>query len=197
MKKSFFFGLALVCCLVSTAQNSWGLLSSLNFDKISGDGMSNKFGTGYNAGAYAQIQIIKKLSIQPQFLFSQRNVNASSGFKSTFPESASSNFKTAISTNYISMPLLLNYKFTNSFSLNLGPQFSYVLDTDEKLLAGNYLAFKGRDLSLIGGVELKLSSFKLFSQYNYGLYNLNKIDNGQRQWQSRGFQFGIGWKISR
>jgi len=197
MKKYLLFFCSLTGFLFSSAQNSWGLVSSLGFDHIKGGGMSNRFTAGYNAGAYAQIQIVKRLSLQPQFLFSQKNISVSTDFKDIYPESASSNFKTAVSLDYISIPLLFNYRINNLWSLNLGSQYSYLLDSDEKLLNENKSAFKDQDVSVIGGLELKIASLKLYGQYNYGLYNLNAINSDVRQWYSRGFELGIGWRIAR
>ena len=47
---------------------------------------------------------------------------------------------------------------------------------------------------MLGGVELKLSSFRIYGRYALGLSNLNDIDNKDK-WKSQSIQIGIGLAI--
>ena len=52
-------------------------------------------------------------------------------------------------------------------------------------------AFKNGDFSMLGGVQVKLGSFRVNGRYVIGLANLNDIDDKDR-WKSEGFQLSVG-----
>lgn len=79
-------------------------------------------------------------------------------------------------------------------SLQAGPQFGILLDNNVNLVENGKQAFKNGNLSLLGGLQLKLAMFKIYGRYAIGLTNLNDIDNKDK-WTSQGFQLGIGFTI--
>jgi hypothetical protein len=87
---------------------------------------------------------------------------------------------------------LLNYKlFGNFLSLQAGSQFGILINKSKTLLQNGGNAFKDGDLAMIGGVQVKLSSFRLNGRYVIGLNNINDLGN-QDKWTSQGFQLSVG-----
>ena len=94
--------------------------------------------------------------------------------------------------DYLSIPVLLNYKFIGNFlSLQAGPQFGILLNKDKNLLQNGKEAFSGGDFSMLAGAQVKISKFVGAARYVIGLNNLNDLDN-QDKWKSRGFQLSVG-----
>ena len=79
-------------------------------------------------------------------------------------------------------------------SLNLGPQYSILLNKDNTLLQNGQQAFKSGDFAMVGGVQLNFSVLRIYGRYNIGLSNINDIDN-KEQWKSQQLQLGIGFKL--
>jgi len=87
---------------------------------------------------------------------------------------------------------VLNYKLIGSFlSLQAGPQFGILINKNKTLLQNGGEAFKNCDLSMVGGVQVKLGSFRVNGRYVIGLANLNDIDDKDK-WKSEGFQLSVG-----
>jgi hypothetical protein len=68
------------------------------------------------------------------------------------------------------------------------------MDQNVTLVQNGKEAFKKGDFSMLGGVQLKFSSFRVYGRYALGLSNLNDIDNKDK-WKSQGFQLGVGLAI--
>jgi len=64
------------------------------------------------------------------------------------------------------------------------------MSKDKTLLQDGQNAFKNGNVSILGGVQLNILSFRIYGRYGVGLTNLNNIDNNSDKWKSRGFQFG-------
>ena len=100
--------------------------------------------------------------------------------------------QSSVKLSYLSIPILLNYKLIGNFlTLQAGPQVGILMDQNKNLLQNGGKAFSDGDFSLVGGVQLKLSSLRLSGRYVVGLNNINEIDN-QDRWKNQGFQFSVG-----
>jgi hypothetical protein len=55
-------------------------------------------------------------------------------------------------------------------------------------------AFKSGDFSMVGGLQLKFSSIRLYGRYAIGLSNINDIDN-RDSWKNQSIQLGVGFTI--
>jgi hypothetical protein len=96
--------------------------------------------------------------------------------------------------SYLSIPVLLNYNLGSNFALQAGPQFGILLDQNRNLLQNGKDAFSKGDFSMLAGVQIKLSSLRIYGRYVIGLSNLNDIDN-QDKWKSQSIQLGLGLTI--
>ncbi len=178
---------------VSSAQGFHaGLKAGANINKISGQSFKEKFSYGYNAGAFAQIGLGKKWSIQPEVLFNSVNTDTTSQFRDLYK--VSSNKISNIKLNYVSIPLLLNYKLSKFISLQAGPQYGILLDRNQNLLENGKDAFKKGELSMLGGLQLSFAGVKVFGRYQVGLNSINDIDNKDK-WRNQSIQLGVGFNL--
>ncbi|TVQ76948.1 MAG: PorT family protein [Flavobacteriales bacterium] len=124
-----------------SAQNS-GRRDNLEFGFKAGANFSNVWDTrsqdftadaktGFAGGVYAGIPIGTIFGIQPEILFSQKGFKGE-GRMLGFPYSFSR------TTSYIDIPLQIQIKPTDYFTLVAGPQFSYLAHQSDKYsFAGN------------------------------------------------------------
>ncbi|HEX8316180.1 MAG TPA: porin family protein [Flavisolibacter sp.] len=171
------------------AQFSIGVKAGANITKIDGRAFRDEFKYGYHLGGFANIGIGGRFSIQPEVLFNQYQTRTDTSFRNIYQNafSGSNNVK----LNYLSIPLLLNYKLGSLLSLQAGPMFSILMDQDKGLLENGQEAFKKGDFSMLGGAQIGLGKIKLNGRYVVGLNNINDIDN-QNKWKSQGFQLSVG-----
>ncbi|MBX2932480.1 MAG: porin family protein [Chitinophagaceae bacterium] len=148
-----------------------------NFSKIA----KQNFNTSYHAGVSIEWDISKKVGIQPEILFSQLNSSGSSGNKDS-------------KLNYLSIPLLLRVNVTKKFTINLGPEYSILMDSKNTIVnnAGN--AFKSGNFSVIAGMQLEFNPLRIYARYDVGMSDIGNLAN-QSEWKSQIIQVGIGLRI--
>ena len=188
--------LSLLAAIVLTqalmAQFHIGVKGGANIIKIDGQSFKDKFSYGYHAGGFAEIGFGGKLGFQPEVLFNQFSTTIDSNFKHIYQNVFNASYQSNVKLNYLSIPLLLNYKLLGNFlSLQAGPQFGILIDQNKTLLQNGGDAFKKGDFSLIAGAQVKLSSFRVTGRYVIGLNNINDIDNADK-WKYQGFQLSLG-----
>jgi outer membrane protein with beta-barrel domain len=193
MKAKFFLPLVAALFLSSSifAQFHIGTKGGANITKVDGNSFKDKFNYGYHLGGFAEIGLGNKFSIQPEVLFNQYSTSLDSSYKNVYEGVFNSN-QSKVKLNYLSVPLMLNYKLIGNFlTLQAGPQFSILMDQNKNLLENGGDAFSKGDFSMLGGVQLKLSALRITGRYAVGLNNINDIDN-QEKWKSEGFQVSLG-----
>ena len=171
------------------AQFRLGIKGGVNMTKIDGKSFSEEFETGYHLGGFAEIGLGKKFSIQPEVLFNQYNTRTDSSFKDIYqvgPES----FKD-VQLNYLTIPIMLNYKLGSALSLQAGPQFGILMSEDNNLLENGQDAFSKGEFAMAGGVQLNLSNFRISGRYFVGLNNISDISD-QEKWKNQGLQLSVG-----
>lgn len=194
MKKRFFSLLILTTIFSSIgfAQGLHiGIKGGTNIFKVDGKEFNDEYKFGYNLGAFAEIGLSPKLAIQPEVLWNQTNFRTGSEFKDVY-DGSFSDFKGKL--NYLSIPLLLNFKPSKILTLQAGPQFGILLNNDKNLLDNGREAFKSGDFSMLGGVQLNIGGAKIGGRYVVGLSNINDIDNKEK-WKNQGFQLYVGFRI--
>ena len=190
--KSKILSLAVAVLIFSAAQAQsihLGIKGGTNINKISGESFNQKFTYGYHLGGFAEIGLGSKLAIQPEVLFNEISADTSSQFSKIYT-SFPSNVKN-VKLKYLSIPILLDYKVSNFFALQAGPQFGILMNHDNSLVQDGKSAFKKGDFSMLAGVQLKIASLRIYGRYAIGLNNINDIDNKDK-WKSQSFQLGIG-----
>ncbi|MDQ6608551.1 MAG: PorT family protein [Bacteroidota bacterium] len=181
--------LLLFLAQASMAQFTLGVKAGANIIKVDGKSFKDEFRYGYHLGGFAIVGLGGRFSVQPEVLFNQYQTKTDSSFKSIYQNAFSG--VTSIKLNYLSIPLLLNYKLGSLLSLQAGPMFSVLMDQNKNLLQNGSDAFKKGDFSMLGGAQIGLGKIKLTGRYVVGLNNINDIDK-QDKWKAQGFQLSLG-----
>lgn len=179
----------LIAAQASFAQFGLGIKAGANITKIDGRSFKDEFRYGYHLGAFANIGLGGRFSLQPEVLFNQYNTRTDTSFSNIYQTAIDGNSN--IKLGYLTVPILLNYKLGSLLSLQAGPQFGIMIDHDKNLLQNGKDAFDKGDFSLLGGAQLGLGKIKLTGRYFVGLNNINDIDN-QDKWVNQGFQVSLG-----
>lgn len=79
----------------------------------------NKYRVGYHLGVYKNFRLSEKLNLAPELLF------ANKGYKTDNDD--------RVHYNYISVPILFEYRPTNKVSVQIGPEVAYLLSAKSKV----------------------------------------------------------------
>jgi hypothetical protein len=173
------------------AQFHLGVKGGVNITKVNGEAFRDEFRYGYHLGGFAELGLGGNLGIQPEVLWSQYQTRVDSSFSDVYQNSLKiSNYKD-VKLNYLTIPLLLNYKLGSLLSLQAGPQFGILLDQSKNLVQNGQSAFKNGDFSMVGGAQIHISKIRLQGRYFVGLNNISDISN-QNKWNNQGFQLSLG-----
>ncbi len=195
MKRSILLLLSCVMILAASAQGlKIGIKAGANLNKVDGQSFKSEYKLGYQLGGFAEIKLGKKWALQPEVMFNQTNTTTSNNFNDIYQTIVSPGYAKDVKLNYLSIPILLNYKLTPGISLQAGPQFGILLDQSKTLLSNGAEAFKNGDFAMVGGVQVKVLSFRLIGRYQVGLNNINDIDNRDK-WKNQAIQLGVGFTL--
>lgn len=167
-----------------------GLKAGASINKLSGQSFKEQFSFGYHAGGFLTIKLSSKLGIQTEVIFNQVNTDTSSNFSSVYHF----NNISMVKLHYLSIPILLNYNIDKLITLQVGPQYSILMNQNLSLVQNGKDAFKIGDFAMVGGVQLNVLKFKIYGRYVIGLNNINDIGN-QQNWKNQSIQLGVGFKL--
>jgi len=190
--------LILIACVFLTqaamAQLKFGLKAGANITKIDGRSFKDEFRYGYHAGGFVEIGLGGKLSIQPEVLFNQYQTRVDSSFKNVYQNAFNFSGNRDVKLNYLSVPVLVNYKLANILSLQAGPQFGILIDQNKPLFQNGKDAFSKGDFSMLAGAQVNILKLRLTGRYIVGLNNINDVDD-QNKWKNQGFQVSLGFAL--
>jgi hypothetical protein len=191
MKTSILSLLALLFIgQAASAQFHIGVKGGANISKVEGKSFKDEFRYGYHLGGFVEIRAGNKLVVQPEILWNQYATKLDSTYSSVYHGVFNGNQN--IKLNYLSIPILLNYKVIGSFlSLQAGPQFGVLIDQSRTVLQNGADAFKKGDFSMLAGVQLKVANLRVNGRYAIGLNNISDITNDNK-WKNQGFQLSVG-----
>ncbi|MBW4888330.1 PorT family protein [Mucilaginibacter sp. HMF5004] len=121
MKKIIFLAMALLVAAAVNAQINFGIKGGGNLSNIiktNDKNFNTSFKAGFNAGVLLDIHLVGPLSFQPEVLYSTKGYSAQTTY-GVFDQR----------TNFIDAPLLAKIKLAPGFSVVVGPQISFLLDT--------------------------------------------------------------------
>ena len=179
----------LIAAQASFAQFTLGVKGGANITKVNGRSFADEYTYGYHLGGFAIIGLGGRIGIQPEVLFNQYQTRTGTEFRNIYQNALSGNNN--VKLNYLSIPILLNYKLGSFVSLQAGPQFGVLLDRNKNLFENGREAFDRGDFSMLGGAQLSLGKIKLNGRYFVGMNNINDIDN-RDQWKNQGWQLSVG-----
>lgn len=194
MKKLLFASAAILFSTFSFAQIlpvHVGLKAGPNITKIEGQEFKDGFNVTYHVGAFATVDLKGKWQLQPELLFNQTQARTTESSELT-AKNLRPNIKAKL--NYLSIPVLINYRPVNLLTLQAGPEFSMLLNQDKNLLQNSGEAFKSGNVSAVVGAQLNILKYKVYGRYNVGLANISDVANSAK-WTSQTFQIGVGYTI--
>jgi hypothetical protein len=149
----------------STAQTvKLGVKAGLNYANFTGSDIQTDAITSYHAGLVVEIGLLDSFSIQPELLYSTQGASY---------ENAIDEYKNEL--GYIAIPVMAKIYLSDSFSLELGPQASFLLSKKDEFNLGDYNSF---DFSANAGLGIKLTkSLFLQARYSLGLTEVSKNAN--------------------
>ena len=193
--KLAIMAVALFTMQAASAQFHLGAKAGANLVKVDGKSFNDEFRYGYHLGGFAEIFLTadKKLSLQPEVLFNQYSTTLDSNFKSIYEDIITSE-QSRVKLNYLTIPILLNYRLLGPIYLQAGPAFSIMMDQNRSILQNGGDAFKKGDFSMIGGAQIRIAKIYLSGRYVVGLANINDIDNKDK-WKSQAIQLSVGLSL--
>ena len=195
MKKIIVFSFLICTAAALNAQSLHiGGKVGANLGKIDGKSFKDEYKLSYLLGAYVDLGIGKNWGIEPELLFNQTSARIDSGYKQVYKDAPSSVFGKKAHFNYLSVPILLNLNAGSLLTFQVGPQFSILLNKDDKLTTNVGNAVQSGDLAAVLGARINLGAMNVSARYNIGLANINDITDSQK-WKSRQIQIGLGLRV--
>jgi hypothetical protein len=163
MKKTLFVTVLLFVMTFSVQAQllQIGVKAGLNYANATGTGITvnttnykSDAITSYHAGLVARIGLSKGIALQPELLYSTQGA--------TYND-AVSEFTNEL--GYIAIPAVLILDLNKTFSLELGPQASFLLSEKKAFNIEDSNSF---DFSVVGGLGIKITK-SIFVQARYGL----------------------------
>lgn len=195
MKKIFILSVLTATAFIGHAQIKFGIKAGATFTKFSGDdakmqNLSPKFRTGFAGGGFANIGLTEALSLQPEVLYSMEGtMYKQSGNKAIFK------------TDYINVPVLVQYNHESGFYAETGPQVGFLIsaklsDGDNSISAKE--GFNKINFSWGLGAGYKLSNgLGIGARYNFGIANIAKSEEGEPSANVKlgGFHVGLSYTL--
>ena len=164
----------------SFAQNiSGGVKAGLNLadQKYSSDGVTigHKLKPGFHGGLFVTAMINEKFAIQPELLFSMQGSKLDFAFLGY-------DYKTSF--NYLAIPILARYNFTDRLSVHLGPQIGFLMSAEAEASDGTQVVvsdvkddYKTVELSGAIGAEIEIiAGLGAGLRFVFGLTEINEDD---------------------
>ncbi|TAH06864.1 MAG: PorT family protein [Sphingobacteriia bacterium] len=190
-KFTLFFAFLLIGTVALHAQAGFrfGIKAGANADKISGQAFKEGYNLSYHVGGFAEIDLTKKIGIQPELLWSQSTTTKASGLPLVYQS-----LPNDIKLDYLQIPILLRYNVNNMFTLLAGPQFSVLVNHKNNLLQNGETAFKQGDFAMVLGGQFNLKMLRVYGRYNIGLQNINDYAD-KNKWTNQQIQLGVGIRL--
>jgi hypothetical protein len=182
--------------LCVNAQSVVGVKGGINFTDIYANSFSGSYKPAYQIGAFLSKRINDKWGFQTELLLNQVSAKKSADFDKIYYNLQNTVSDGTASISYISVPFLATYKLNGTFSLDLGPQISAVVYSNEALFRNGQKAFKTLDYSIVGGAKVNLVDLLFYARYNYGLANINNYDN-RDTWKNMQLSVGVEVPVSK
>jgi len=151
----------------------------------------------YHIGATAQIGIGGLFSIVPEVILSQTKLETNPALWEIIKETKPETFH----LNYLSIPIMAQFKPFKTFLIQAGPQYSILLDQKKDGLENARVAFKSGEFALVGGAKIDLGGFFIYGRYVIGMNHINSAKvsfddfKDQSNWKTRQWQLGVGLNL--
>jgi len=191
--KKLILGLALVAGTFTFAQKTptassspvrFGLKAGLNISNISNSDLNSK--AGFYGGVFANIPVAQDFSVQPEVLYSGLGGKAK----------GNSNIK--LNTDYIAVPVMLQYNLIPNLYVEAGPQFGFLISAKGKGTGASVDVkdnFKTFDFGLgLGAGYYFTQNIGVNVRYTAGISDVPKNNPGDAS-RNGVFQLGLAYKF--
>ena len=193
MKRLHFITLLLLCAITAEAQFlKVGAKAGANLVKIDGVSFENGFQVGYYGGGFLEIKLSKSFYLMPEVLFSETNLSTTNDFRNIYRDLLSLDTLKGIRLQALSLPISLNWRLANVFSLSGGAMFTRNIKKGEGLLENAESAVRSGDIALMAGCNFNFGKFRVNARYLRGIKEQNNID-GRDPWKQQTIQLGLGF----
>jgi hypothetical protein len=193
MKKVIFLLFVMSSTVPIIAQDHFtiGVKLGQNFSKVN-NVVADKSSASYHVGVVTQFSITPHLGIAPEVILSQTKLEADPSIMDVI---GSNNLQpSTYHLNYISFPVLLQIKPVSKFIIELGPQYSVLLNQSKDGQEIASMAFKSGEFAFVSGAKLNLGGFAAYGRYVVGMQDINAIQD-QNKWKTRQWQLGISMTL--
>ena len=168
MKKIILAALFIVAASTTSQAQlvKFGVKAGVNFANQTGDatdapGIDKEGITSYHAGLVAEIKLLDRFAIQPELLYSTQGASY---------KEAGQEFKNEL--GYLTIPVMAKFYLTDSFSLEVGPQASFLLSEKDNFDIYDNETF---EFGVNAGLGFKLTeNFFIQGRYGLGLTDVSK-----------------------
>jgi hypothetical protein len=116
----------------SSGEVNFGIKAGANLTNLSGSGVtSNDAKFGAYGGAFVNIPINEKFSLQPEVLYSMQGTKWTTVTLNYLPNKDLTLVQD-IKLDYVNIPIVVQYEFGNGFYGEMGPQFGFLTSAKSK-----------------------------------------------------------------
>jgi hypothetical protein len=178
-----------------------GAKLGLNLDQTSGDALDSKFNAYFLGGVYAGLRF-EKISLHAEGYFTQTTMTTGTNFGNAFSNYIKGSVADAQNGDFklseLSIPVLVGFKVAPRLWLQAGPQFTAVVNINDKddILKETESVFKSGYISGVVGAWVDLP-FRLnaSARYVFGLSNRNNASEVPETWRTSHIQLAVGLRI--
>lgn len=203
MKKLILSALVLFGYVANAQQEvKFGPKAGVNFSTLSNVSKA-KMLTGFYVGAVAEIKFNNKFSVQPELIYSTQGAKYDNSV--TLVGISGTQFNDKL--EYINIPIFAKYYIYKGFSIEVGPQFGFLVKAESKgEVIVNGETFKNNrdlknevnsfDFGIGAGLAYDLSNgFFINARYNFGITKVGKSNDYYRDSRNGVTQIGVGYKF--
>ena len=169
--------------LVQGQESRYGIRIGGNYSAIISDNLTGDFEDeriGMVIGFFAEYRLTNKINIQPELQFSNEG-NKEDGLK----------------LNYLQLPILFKYNFSQVVNLQLGPQVGLKIWEweDDGFIEQNFNTF---NFAAVGGLGFNINdNFFIDARYAYGLTNVFEDEGVQSGFDGNTsvVQLSVGYRL--
>jgi hypothetical protein len=187
MRKILTVIILLLFVNVAKAQ-TFGAKGGINFSTHTGE--ASEFfetRTSYVVGVFFRFPLLNEFILQPELLFSSQGAKIAELELTDELGNPIGGYGAVLKLNYLNVPLLAKYYFTESLSIHAGPQIGYLLAAKSEIKSQDMDdgetdikdAYKNIDVAVVFGIGYELKTGIGFDvRYNVGLNNVRDVEDG-------------------
>lgn len=182
MKKILITAIAVFGFSFANAQETkFGVKAGMNLSNITGDNTDeNDMKVGFHAGAFVNIGVSDKFSVQPEILYSMQGAKDNDG---------------SLDLSYLNIPIMARYLIAEKFSLEAGPQIGILMSAKSKSDGGGDVDVKDflntTDIGIGVGAAYDITeNIGVGLRYTLGVSNINKEGDDSNNNSNIGISLG-------